>query len=554
MNAAVGDGTPPPRIRHPPPSRSPHRRRCNRVQPRFGLSGRIRQYRCCGCSVPLMVSLLVRKSLPHPSLWSGTRQPVVWEITCSQPSRGTRNNTATSTPVSVTVVSATPDRVGQWAAPFNWPIVAVNANLLPTGEILAYDGQSAGKNARSGIPRQTLSPQLISRPVQTSSAQVIAIFRTDGLSSPAAMLTKPTWVSRTQTFSIRQRGNGRGSHRCTHHVGIRRTRLPDGRILVTAGEINCDACNALIPEIYNPITNTWTELLGAPLDLTYYPHMFVLPDGRVLAASTAESPIVTQALDITTQTWSVIDPNAVDGGSAAMYLPGKVIKSGTSTNPDDPVVPSETTTYVLDVTQATAAWRETAPMVFPRTYHHLTILPDGNVLATGGGPTTDAVGVNEAIKAAELLSPVTETWATMASMQKPRLYHSTALLLPDARVRVAGGGRFNAVNEPTDQLSSEIYSPPYLFKGTRPVITLAPVQIGYGGTMTVQTPDASRIASVSLIKLGSVTHAFNMDQRYVPLSFTAGAAASACRHRRMATLHPRDTTCCSLSIPTGSHR
>jgi hypothetical protein len=74
-------------------------------------------------------------------------------------------------------------------------------------------------------------------------------------------------------------------------------------------------------------------------------------------------------------------------------------------------------------------------------------------------------------------------------------------------------------------VNAEIYSPPYLFKGTRPAITSAPVQIGYGGIMTVQTPDASRIASVVLIKLGSVTHAFNMDQRYVPLSFTAGASS-----------------------------
>jgi hypothetical protein len=69
--------------------------------------------------------------------------------------------------------------------------------------------------------------------------------------------------------------------------------------------------------------------------------------GRVLAASSAETAIVTQALDISTQTWSVIDPNAVDGGSAAMYLPGKVLKSGTSTNPDDPTVPSAPTAYVL---------------------------------------------------------------------------------------------------------------------------------------------------------------------------------------------------------------
>jgi len=108
-------------------------------------------------------------------------------------------------------------------------------------------------------------------------------------------------------------------------------------------------------------------------------------------------------------------------------------------------------------------------------------------------------------------------------MKNARLYHSTALLLPDARVIVMGGGRFNGVNEPTDQLNAEIYSPPYLFKGSRPAITFAPAQIGYGQTVAIQTSDASRIAKVSLIKLGSVTHAFNMDQRYVPLSFTVGS-------------------------------
>jgi hypothetical protein len=84
-----------------------------------------------------------------------------------------------------------------------------------------------------------------------------------------------------------------------------------------------------------------------------------------------------------------------------------------------------------------------------------------------------------------------------------------------------GGGRFNGVNEPTDQLSSETYSPPYLFKGARPTISSAPATATYGGTITVQTPDAARIAAVSLIRLGSVTHAFNQNQRFVPLSFTA---------------------------------
>jgi hypothetical protein len=459
---------------------------------------------------------------------------IIWDTTSATSgnhvltalARDFAGNTKISAPVSVIVIPTTTDLVGQWGAPLTWPIVAVHVNLLPTGEILAWDGQQAGTNARLFNPATNA---FTSVNITTGTN----IFCTGHCHLPDGRIlvtgghvgAAHVGVTDTNIFNPTTRQWTRVASMQTPRWYPTNTTLPDGRILVTAGEINCDACNALIPEIYNPISNTWTELFGAPLDLTYYPHMFVLPDGRVLAASTAESPTVTQVLNVVTQTWSVVDANAVDGGSAAMYLPGKIMKSGTSTNPDDPVVPSETTTYVLDMTQAAAAWRETAPMAFPRTYHTLTILPDGNVLVTGGGPTTDAVGVNEAIKAAELWSPVTETWTSMASMQRPRLYHSTALLLPDARVWVAGGGRFNGVNEPTDQLSSEIYSPPYLFKGTRPVITSAPVQIGYGGAMTVQTPDVSRIASVSLIKLGSMTHAFNMDQRYVPLSFTAGASS-----------------------------
>ena len=82
-------------------------------------------------------------------------------------------------------------------------------------------------------------------------------------------------------------------------------------------------------------------------------------------------------------------------------------------------------------------------------------------------------------------------------------------------------GRFNGLNEPTDQLSSEFYSPPYLFKGARPTISSAPGTATYGGNIAVQTPDAARIASVSLVKIGSVTHSINQDQRYLQLPFAA---------------------------------
>ena len=62
--------------------------------------------------------------------------------------------------------------------------------------------------------------------------------------------------------------------------------------------------------------------------------MYVLPDGRVFAATTAEEPIASRVLELTTGTWSVVDPAVRDGGSSAMYLPGKIIKSGSARNPD----------------------------------------------------------------------------------------------------------------------------------------------------------------------------------------------------------------------------
>jgi hypothetical protein len=209
-----------------------------------------------------------------------------------------------------------------------------------------------------------------------------------------------------------------------------------------------------------------------------------------------------------------------------MYLPGKVLKTGTSVDPDVTVTNAAATAYVLDTTQPSPAWRSTAPMNFARTFHSLTVLPDGSVLASGGGPTTAATDTANAVLTAELWSPATETWSLQASMHTPRLYHSEAVLLPDGRVEMSGGGRFDDVTVPTDQFSAEFFSPPYLFKGPRPTIASAPATLQYGQPFTVQTPDASSIATVSLVRYSAVTHSINMGQRYVPLSFTAADAGT----------------------------
>ena len=93
--------------------------------------------------------------------------------------------------------------------------------------------------------------------------------------------------------------------------------------------------------------------------------------------------------------------------------------------------------------------------------------------------------------------------------------------MPDGRVMVSGGGRFNGLDEPTDQLTAEFFTPPYLFKGPRPVIASAPSTLQYGQPFTVGTPDASRIGSVQLVRFGNVTHTFNSGQHLVPLAIQA---------------------------------
>src|SRR5207245_9524134 len=114
---------------------------------------------------------------------------------------------------------------------------------------------------------------------------------------------------------------------------------------------------------------------------------------------------------------------------------------------------------------------------------------DVTALFTGGSRTASVSAPAAAVCAAEMWSPASETWTTMAAMQVGRVYHATAILLPDGRVLSAGSGRFGGTGPGADQLSAEIYSPPYLFNGARPSITSAPTAVTYGQLFSGATPD-----------------------------------------------------------------
>ncbi len=142
------------------------------------------------------------------------------------------------------------------------------------------------------------------------------------------------------------------------------------------------------------------------------------------------------------------------------------------------------------------------------------------MLVVGGAPEISLLATN-GVKPAEIWDPDTETWTTVASMARPRMYHSIAILLADGRVLAAGGGRIN-LDVPNEE-NGEFYSPPYLFNGPRPVVTSAPASVNYGASFTVALPNPAAAARVTFVRASSVTHGINLDQRFFELSFTAGA-------------------------------
>ena len=301
--------------------------------------------------------------------------------------------------------------------------------------------------------------------------------------------------------------------------------LANGDVLTVAGS---GVGNPEIPEVWSARTGTWRSLPGALRFNPYYPFLQLASNGKVFMSGPntgydGANPVWTSSyLDTTgTGSWTPVASLHVPDrsyGSAIMYEPDRIVVIGGG---DPPTATNE----VINLRSAPPVWNYTGSMAYARRQHNSTLLPDGTVVVTGGSSAAGFSDATGAVYAAELWQPSTGRWSTLAPARVPRLYHSTAVLLPDGRVLSAGGGRPASTGEDssTEHRDAEIFSPPYLFKGFRPVVTWAPDRVGYRGTFLVTTPDAARIEEVSWIRLSSASHSLNMSQRINRLKFTRTA-------------------------------
>ena len=194
-------------------------------------------------------------------------------------------------------------------------------------------------------------------------------------------------------------------------------------------------------------------------------------------------------------------------------------------------------------------------MQYPRSYHNLTLLPDGSVLATGGGTMSDGVDLTKAVLPAEIWNPDTETWTTVAAEQNGRLYHSTAH--PAARRPRAHGRRRTAPELGLPSTSTTVRSTRRPISSREHARRSPPHRHSprTGATFTVTTPDAARIA------VGLADPHAGRDARVRPESALPaaelqpdGRRRSRSRRRPTRTWHRPATTCSSSSTRTASRR
>ncbi|KRG68868.1 hypothetical protein ABB29_10350 [Pseudoxanthomonas dokdonensis] len=416
---------------------------------------------------------------------------------------------------------------GLWLKDKPWPLIAIHAALLPDGRVATYGtdgmGTQTGKfiydiwnpktrSLDSGhltLDNTTDTDVFCSAQTLLPGSGELFIAGGDITPEPTVEGEKVRSLNQPNDNSVLLAADG-GSMCAGNNMNRPRwygtvTTMADARTLIMGGSGGVD-----LPEVRS-VDGEFSLLRNAP---TYgfrywYPRGFLAVDNRLFGLDTegrmfwldAQGEGHVQRLD------DLATGFTGDGATAVMYAPGQILQVGAL---------SERVAR-LSINRPNPRVLESAPVSSPRFWGNGTVLPDGKVLVTGGG-RGDSV-LTGANNSAELWDPKTDSWSQGASGTLPRMYHSTALLLPDATVLVAGGG----APGPLLNVNAERYLPAYLFDergrlARRPQLKAATRVLTPGEELLIAMADSRPVSQVVLIRSGSVTHSFNFDQRRIVLA------------------------------------
>jgi galactose oxidase len=437
-----------------------------------------------------------------------------------------------------------PTLASSWAAPVNEKSVAVAAANLPSGKILTWSSDST--TSYSSV-KQTYTEVL--DPVAGSDSQFLVTNTAYNMFCPG--------IANLPDGRILVNGGDTNADTAIYNPvanlwtsdapmnvgrGYEGTVLnSDGTVFTLGGSWRTAQYGTTPGELWHsgtgwtllsgiPSNPIWTADTAGPFRADNHAWLHVLSGGRLLHAGPSA-----------TMHWinvygngglgTIVSAGArgTDGdsmnGNASAYDVDKLLKVGGAPNYDNS--PSMPNAVLIDGSgSGNPVVTQLAPMNYARGFHNSVVLPNGQVVVVGGQTLDQPFTDTNAVLVPEIWDPSTQVFATMAPMATPRTYHSTALLLPDGRVWVSGGGLCGTGcgTVGANHLTYEILTPPYLLTAsgtaaTRPVITAVSAHtLALGATLTITTQ--SPVKSFALMRLSSVTHTVNNDQRRIPLAAT----------------------------------
>jgi mono/diheme cytochrome c family protein len=433
--------------------------------------------------------------------------------------------------VPSTPVPADAHLKGMWGPQYPWPLIPIHSVLMPDGRVLTFGSKPDGRS--TGF----FGVDLWDSEVQPDQGHLFIANGTGNDLFCSTQLLLPPAAGVAPNLLVAGGDAWTGTQ--SSYIGIKGSTLFDGnaRTLVAGNPMGQPRWYASAITLVNGETYIQGGYGGAAqpevrqLDGSFralstantgflvwsYPRNYVVPDGRVFGYDFQGRMYFVDTAGTGRVAARTILPLQYFGeGSSAMFRPGRILQVGGNTS----------ATAVIDVTGAEPVFTPTQSVSTVRKLMNTTLLADGQVLVTGGSPVWNEVyGAN---KAAEIWNPTSGQWTVGAAQLRPRLYHSTALLLPDASVLVGGGGAPAPIGEdPAGDRNVEIYYPPYLFtaagaRAVRPVIATAPDALEIGKVFGLQV-SGNGVSRVTLVKTGSATHGWNFDQRFLDLPFTRSA-------------------------------
>ena len=418
------------------------------------------------------------------------------------------------------------------------PINPISANLLPTGKVLIVAGSEADSHNNSegaesyraavwdpsGTDESSISVQNLTYDVFCSGTA--ALFDGRSLIVGGTSDYSFTGENRASIFNPATSQYVQSQNMVDGRWYGTATALADGRIMAMSGLTQNGGVSRTI-EIYDlqRAGAGWNPPTSVPFAPALYPRLALLPGGKVFYTghgSAGPSSANAWIFDPATGGWTQSATTNVDrnyGSSVLLPLlpPGyvpRVMNFGGGK-------PATSSTDIIDLSVATPSYTAGPNMSAQRLHMNAVLLPNGKVLAEGGSHNNevpDAPG-----KTADLYDPVSNTMGPAGTAAYSRLYHSTALLLPDATVSSTGS---NPPNRGRYEPAIEIYTPSYLYDANDHLITADRPQITalsfsgpihYGMPFSVSYTSTSPISSAVLIRPGSATHAEDMEQRLIGL-------------------------------------